>query len=149
MAVILIGMPGIFLIAAGCAAFSFLEEGAIDWRLVALIAGIAVFSEIMDFVVGVLGARKFGTTRRGVIGAVIGMIIGAIVGTPVPVIGNLIGIFLGAFLGAFLFEYTDSHDSSSALKSATGAMLGKATAIGLKFVLGAICIVIIVLNITS
>lgn len=143
---ILFGLPGLFVVAGSYLAYGLITK-EMNWWLFGMLAGAAVAGEALDWVVGIFGARKFGTTKKGVIGAVIGGILGAIIGVPVFLVGSILGMFLGAFLGAYLFEYISSKDSAAALKSAKGALLGRAAAIAVKFMLAVFCVVAILIKI--
>ena len=101
--------------------------------LVALVL-LTLLSLLFDFLASVLGARKFGATWRGMLGAVIGGVVGFFFGIP--------GIILGPFLGATLFEMFSDKEFKVAVKAGTGAVVGL-----LLGVLGksAICVVMIAL----
>ena len=138
LAAIPFGLPGVVIIAAGYLAAGLIDE-AVDWKFFIILASAGVFSEIFEWLVSMYGARKFGTSKRGVIGAVIGAIIGALVGVPVFLVGSLLGLLAGAYLGALLVEYHYSGDMESAMRSAKGALLGRVTAIAVKLIIGVIC----------
>src|SRR4030042_5842962 len=63
----------------------------------------------LDYVLPVIGAKKFGVSKYGVIGSFIGMIIG-IFFTPV-------GMILGLILGAVLGELAAGKKKTEALKA--------------------------------
>lgn len=91
-------------------------------------AVLAAIGEGLELLAGMLGARKAGSSRRGMFGALVGGILGAILGIfiPVPIIGSLIGAVIGTFVGAIVAE--TSHDGASvsgSIKPATGATIGR------------------------
>jgi len=82
---------------------------------------------VLDYVVPVYGAKKFGGTKRGVWGSTIGLIIGIFI---LPMTGivlgpfGLFGIILGPFVGAYIGESTGGSNSNEAFKAAIGSFIG-------------------------
>ncbi len=124
--VIPVGLPGTFLIAGNALMYGWFTDFSelTGWVIVALFA-IAVFAEVLEFVIGAGTAGKFGASRAGMTGAIIGGIAGAILATPLlPILGTLLGAFAGAFAGATAFEFASSRDMDKALRVGVGAFLG-------------------------
>jgi hypothetical protein len=95
------------------------------------IAGIALaaLGELLEFFSGVIGLKRGGGSRRGLVGALLGALLGVFL-TPlfafVPFLGVILGVLLGTFLGAVLGEL--SHERStleSSLRPALWAALGR------------------------
>jgi hypothetical protein len=86
-----------------------------NWGLVTL-GGLMVLSLVMDYLASMLGARKLGATRRGVLGAVLGGMIGIFFGPA--------GVILGPFLGAVGFEMIGGREWKEASRAGLGAVLG-------------------------
>src|SRR5215204_3668715 len=92
----LLGLPGNWLITGFAALFAWLlsqqADRGVTWKTVAVLAGLAVLGEVVEFAAGAAGAAKQGASKRGValamIGAVVGSILGLGVGTPIPVLGS-------------------------------------------------------------
>ena len=134
-----LGLPGnfvpvIFALVAVLAG----DGSAFTWTWFIIFAVVAASGEVVDQVTGILGARKYGASRAGMIGAAIGGIAGGILGTAVlPVIGSLIGVFVGCFALTFAFEYAFSKRTvEESQKAGIGAMMGKAAATAYKFIAG-------------
>ena len=89
----------------------------ITWLLLLIFAALTVFSLVLDYFGGIIGARKFGATKWGIIGSLIGGIAGFFV-------GGLFGLILGPFFGAVLFEILFGKNFKSALKSGVGTIVG-------------------------
>lgn len=79
---------------------------------------------ILDFVIPILGTKKFGGSKYGSTGAAIGLIAGLFLGP--------IGLITGALLGAFIGEIIFKNNISYALKAAMGSFIGFLAGIGLK-----------------
>ena len=86
---------------------------------------------ILDYVVPIMGTRKYGGSKRGVWGATIGVVVGLFFGPP--------GIIIGPFLGAFIGEITTGKKERDALRAAWGSFVGFLLGVGMKLmVCGAI-----------
>lgn len=118
----------------------------VSWSAVGVLAGLAVFGEIVEFAAGAAGAAKQGASRRSIvlslIGGIAGSVLGAGAGIPVPVVGSLIGALLGGSAGAFAGAYYG--EVSSEQSHSTGVAVGKAAFMGRlwgtvgKFAVGAV-----------
>jgi uncharacterized protein YqgC (DUF456 family) len=113
-----------FLLAAWAENFEYVRP----WTLV-LLALLAVLTYAVDFWATMYGAKKFGASKRAVIGALIGALAGIFLGFP--------GVILGPFIGAVIGELSarrSLHDATRAGIGATiGLVLGAALKIGLAF----------------
>lgn len=134
-----IGLPGIWLmILATTAMMLFGVAVKISWFVLLACVGIALASELLDFVLAARYTKKYGGSRRGAWGAIIGGLVGAIVGVPVPIIGSIIGAFAGSFLGALVAEYAAGASHEGAARAATGATIGRAIATAAKVAAGCV-----------
>jgi uncharacterized protein len=88
----------------------------VGWIVMTLLVLITAVALIMDYLATVLGAKKFGATKKGMIGAIVGGLIGLWF--------NLPGIILGPFIGATVFELLGSRKFGEALYAGLGATLG-------------------------
>ena len=82
-----------------------------------MIAALALLSWLLDYVAGVMGAKKVGASPQALVGAAIGTVAGLFMG--------LIGVFVLPFVGAAIGEYVARRDHQAA------ARVGLATGIGL------------------
>jgi uncharacterized protein YqgC (DUF456 family) len=137
LALIPLGLPGIWLQVGGLAAYGFFTDfTSVGWVPLVVITAMAVLAEMIEFSLGGRFARKYGGGRRAAWGAILGGIAGAIVGVPVPIIGSLIGAFLGSFLGAAILEFTSRRKLPGSLRAGWGALLGRLAATAVKSGLG-------------
>jgi hypothetical protein len=102
---------GIFIYAV-CDGFE-----SISWLLLLIFAVLTIFSVVLDYFGGVIGAKKFGATKWGVVGSIVGGIGGFFM-------GGIIGIIIGPFLGAVLLELIFGKDLRGAFKSGVGTLVG-------------------------
>ena len=99
---------------------------SLDFTFLVITFSIAIGVIFIDYYIPIIGAKKFGGTKSGIIGATIGLFIGLIF------IGPL-GVFLGTFLGALVGELIKNpKDKRTAFKSATGSLIGFLTGVLLK-----------------
>lgn len=87
-----------------------------SWPILVIMGAFMLFSLLMDYLASMIGARKLGATRRGLIGAVVGGVVGLFFSLP--------GILLGPFIGALVFELSGGRELGESAKSGLGAMLG-------------------------
>lgn len=99
-------------------------ENRVSYTLLAILLLFTIIITMLDYVIPIWGTKKFGGTKYGIWGSTIGLIVGLFFGP--------IGIVLGPFLGALIGEMYAGSDSSSALRSAWGSLLGFLVGTGLK-----------------
>lgn len=143
-----LGMPGTFVILAGACVYNLIHWSMeISLPVLAGLFALAIFGEVVEFVLGVKLARRRGTSRSAVIGAIVGGIAGTFAGIPVPVLGPVIGLFAGVFLGALLVELALRKDPAAAFSSAAGAFYGRLGAVFAKTLTGAAMIVVLFMGV--
>lgn len=92
-----------------------------------VMAIIALAVTVLDYVVPIIGTKKFGGSKLGVRGSVVGLIVAILV---LPLLGiiigpfGIIGILAGPFVGAYIGETIANKDSDTAFRSAIGSFLG-------------------------
>jgi len=114
---ILPGLPSTPLVFIGALAHKlyFGPTGA-AWWVIGVLGVFTVFSLVVDYAASVYGAKRFGATWRGAVGAIVGGLIGLFF--------NLPGILIGPFVGAALFEMAGGREWKEASKAGVGATLG-------------------------
>lgn len=129
-----LGLPGSWLMLAAALGYNMLVPTApIGWWPIGIATGLAVVAEYFEFTLASRFARTYGGSRRAGWGALVGGFVGAIMGVPVPIIGSMIGAFAGAFVGALVAEYSRREATAGvATRVATGALLGRVVAAGMK-----------------
>lgn len=123
---LVLGLPGNWVIFGLTLAWSFISEAGFGWQFFAVFFGLAALGEAMEFAAGHFGGKRFGGTGKGSIGGIIGALLLGIFCAPLMFgLGALLGALGGGFLGSFLFEKLHGMETSRALKAAFGTMLGR------------------------
>lgn len=121
----------------------------VSWRLLAVLLGLALFGELLEFVIGTFYAARKGATRWGVWGAFGGGLVGASLGNSiVPIIGAVLGSFAGAFGGAVLGEYLRNERLEPSLRVGAYSFVGRLAAMMIKHVI-ALVMVFLLLRATA
>jgi len=97
---------------------AFSSNQLIFWGLV------TVAVTVLDYIVPIAGAKKYGATKFGMWGSVIGLLVGLFFPP--------FGMFIGAFVGALIGEFVVGKTSRSALKAGWGTFIGIMIGMGLK-----------------
>jgi len=100
-------------------------DASAGWTFVGIAAGLTVLSMVVDYVATVWGARRFGASWQGALGALLGGIVGAI-------FFNIPGIILGPIVGAVLFEFIQHRNPRQAARAGWGTFLGGLVAFAAK-----------------
>ena len=96
-----------------------------------VMGALTLLTMVLDYVLPVAGARKYGSTKRGFWGAFFGMVIGVVLFPP-------FGMIIGAFLGAVVGEISAGKKNAEAMKAGWGVFLGVITALILKLLVSGI-----------
>lgn len=125
---VLPAIPGAPLLFAGFLLAAWAEDFAYvrPWTLVVL-ALLAVLTYGVDFWATMFGAKKFGASRRAVIGALLGALVGIFLGFP--------GVLLGPFIGAVIGELSARRSLQDATRSGIGATIGLVLGAAIKIAL--------------
>jgi len=139
------GLPGTFIIVADALIYALINHfQKITVGFLILLLGLAVGGEIFEFFSNIFGAKHYGASRLGLIGAFLGGIVGILVGNSLfPLIGPLLGGLVGAFLGAFLFELFRREGPKRAFSAGLGAFLGRVAAISVKVFIAIVMTILI------
>jgi uncharacterized protein len=133
---VLPGTPVVLVAAIGHRLY--FGDASISNIFLAVLVLLTGLSLLLDFLASMLGAKKFGATWRGMIGAVIGGVIGLFFALP--------GIIMGPFLGAMILEMTGGKEFKIAAKAGAGAVIGLLLGVVGKF---SICVMMIALFATN
>lgn len=146
---ITMGLPGNLLLFIGVLLYA-AGSGFIYLSFESLIVVLVILllAEGIEFVAGLLGAKKEKASKRAMIGAVFGGFCGAIVGSGiVPIVGSMVGLVCGGFVGSYLAEYSKAKDRDKAGRVAVGVAVGQMTGVVVKLVMALLAIVYVVCQI--
>ena len=121
------GAPLIFaglLLAAWAEGFKYVGFGTII-----VIAVIALLTMGVDLWATMFGAKKFGASKRAVIGALLGTVVGLFLGFP----GVVFGPFIGEVIGELLAQKNLRQASRAGIGATLGIVLGAALKLALAF----------------
>lgn len=104
-----------------------------DWTFLGITLVIAMVIFVLDYIIPVVGTKKFGGTKYGMIGTTVGLLVAIFF----PVLGPF-GIIIWPFVGALVGELINKADSKTATKAAFGSFLGFITGTFMKFLVSVI-----------
>lgn len=124
---LIFGLPGTFIILGASVLYGWYGGfSEITVRVIIILVVLALAGELIEFLLGILGSKKYESSNRAIVGSIIFGIIGAVMGAPFFFgIGAVIGAFAGAFAGAILMELSQGKKMDEAIKSGWGAFLGR------------------------
>lgn len=123
-------IPGLPLAWLGFLVFGLFDKWqSYGWGTMIATLLIVAGAMAVDSLAGVMGAKKFGAGKPGMIGSVAGAIVGVI-------FFSLPGLIIGTFLGAVLAEMAFGRELKAALSAGTGAFVGFLAGSFFKFMIG-------------
>lgn len=121
-------VPGSLIVWIGVIVHKlWLGEASITWKMVIVAGVLTLIGQLADFFMGVWGARRFGASWQGALGAFVGAIVGFFI--PPPLFWLIVGPILGAVAGELVAGRT-LRDGS---KAGIGTVIGGILAFALKF----------------
>ena len=111
-------LPGTVIAFSGIAVHKLLlGEASVSWEFVAIALGITLLTLVIDAWCTWWGARRFGASWKGALGAVLGGLFGLL-------FFSLPGLILGPIVGAVLFELLDNRPGHEAARAGAGTVVG-------------------------
>jgi uncharacterized protein len=129
---VLPALPGTVLVLAGIVLGAWIDDFAlVGGSTLAVITALAVLAWVLDYVAGLLGARKAGASGLAIAGAAIGTVVGLFMG--------LVGVFFMPLVGAAIGEYLARRDQQRAMQVGVatwvGIMVGMIAKVVLAFIM--------------
>jgi uncharacterized protein YqgC (DUF456 family) len=125
---ILPAIPGAPLLFAGLFLAAWAEDFAyVGKGTLTILALLALLTYGVDLWATMFGAKKFGASKRAIVGAVVGAVIGIFFGFP--------GILFGPFIGAVIGELSARRGAEAAARAGLGATIGLVLGAALKIAL--------------
>jgi len=128
--------PGTIIILAGAIIHRVMlgPEKSIGWRSILLLTLLTLATYALDFLSGYFGAKYFGATKWGMIGAVLGTLIGVFFG--------IAGLLVGPVIGAIAVEFLAGKKMVDAGRAGWGSLMGNLGGMIAKLVIGLVMIMI-------
>lgn len=146
LSLVVLGVAGLVLPAIPGAPLLFLGLLVAAWtenfmyagvRILTILAVFALLTYGVDLWATMFGAKRFGASRRAIIGAVIGSIAGVFLGF----LGVIFGPFIGAVIGELLAQRSLQQAARAGFGATIGLVLGAALKLALAFAMIGIFIV--------
>ena len=135
--------PGTIIILAGALLHRVMLDAdkSIGWRTIVALVLLTLASYALDFFSAYFGAKYFGATRWGMLGALVGALIGIFFG--------MIGLFVGPVIGAIAGEFIAGKRMIDAGRAGWGSLLGNLGAMVGKLITALIMIVIFFMTVPA
>ena len=134
---VLPALPGTALVFAGAALGAWIDDfERVSGITIAVLGALAVLAFVLDYVAGLLGAKKAGASRQALVGAAIGTVLGIFMG--------IVGVLFMPFVGAVVGEYLARREHAGALKVGVATWVGLMIAMLAKVVIAFVMIGIFV-----
>lgn len=123
-------LPGAPLLFGGLVVAAWAEDFAyIGTGGIVTLGILALLTYAVDVIAGILGAKKFGASRQGIIGSAIGTVLGLFFGLA----GIILGPFVGAVAGELVAKKQFREAGLSGLGTTIGMVVGAAAKLALAF----------------
>ena len=133
-------IPGSVLILCGAILNHFTLQ-SVGWGTLLGLTVLMLIAQALDIVSGSIGAKWFGATRWGAIGALVGGVVGLFFG--------ILGLFLGPLCGALVGELLGGKGILPAGRSTWGTLLGTTAGIAGKLGVGLVMVAWFILDAAS
>lgn len=135
---VLPALPGTALVLAGIVLGAWIDDFAhVGWPSLTLISLLAVLAWVLEYVAGLMGARRAGASRQALVGWALGTVAGLFMG----LIGVLFMPLVGAAAGEYLARRDQQRAVSVGLSTWLGLMAGLLAKVVLAFMMVGIFIV--------
>ena len=121
-------LPGAALVFGGMLLAAWIDDfQRVGWITLVILGVLTVLVFVVDFVAGLLGAKRVGASRLALVGATVGTIVGLFFG--------LVGILIAPFVGAVVGEVIARGRLAPAARVGLGTWIGLAAGALAKFAL--------------
>jgi uncharacterized protein len=125
-------LPGTALVLAGMVLGAWIDGFTrVGGVTVGVLVALALVSWVLEYVAGLMGAKRAGASRQALIGAALGTVVGLFMG--------LVGVFFMPLVGAAVGEYLARRDEQRAMRVGVatwlGILVGMAAKVGIAFVM--------------
>lgn len=131
-------LPGTLLVWGGVLLGAWIDDFTrVGVGTVSVVSVLAVLAWGLDFVAGLLGARRVGASKQALVGAALGTVLGLFMG----LVGVLFMPLVGAAVGEYWAQKNQQRAAKVALATWLGLMLGMVAKVVLSFVMVGIFLV--------
>jgi uncharacterized protein len=110
-------MPGPPFVLAGAVVWALATDfETLGWGRLGILAALTALSVVLEFVTTAVGARRYGASRWGMLGAIVGALVGVFFGP--------VGLIVGCVVGAVGAELVRGSELAASVRSGVGALLG-------------------------
>jgi uncharacterized protein len=125
-------LPGTALILAGMVLGAWIDGFTrVSGVTIGVLTALAALAWVLDYVAGLMGAKRAGASKEALIGAAVGTVVGLLMG--------LIGVLFMPLVGAAAGEYLARRDEQRAvqvgLSTWLGILIGMVAKVGIAFVM--------------
>lgn len=114
---VLPALPGTAFVLAGIVLGAWIDDFTrVPLWVVGVCTVLAVLAWVLDYVAGLMGARRAGASKQALIGAAVGTVVGLFMG--------LVGVLFMPLVGAAVGEYLARKDQRQALNVGVATWLG-------------------------
>ena len=114
---VLPALPGTLFVLAGIVVGAWIDDfSRVGWTAITLVTLLAALAWALDYVAGLLGARRAGASKEAILGAAIGTVAGLLLG--------LVGVLFMPLVGAAAGEYLARRDHRQAVHVGFATWLG-------------------------
>ena len=125
---VLPALPGTLFVLGGIVLGAWIDDFTrVGWPAIALVTLLAVLAWVLDYVAGLLGAKRAGASKEAIVGAVIGTVVGLLMG--------LVGVLFMPLVGAAIGEYVARRDRERAVRVGFATWLGIMAGLAAKVVI--------------
>lgn len=133
-------LPGLPLIWGTMLVYGIIEEFSnVNAVFLVVTFAVVLVTEAADYFARAWGARRFGASKSGAVGAVIGSVIGLFF---LP-----LGLILGPFLGVVIAELMAGRSTSESVRAGWGGLIGTLGSIVVKFVVAVAMTIVFVVRV--
>ena len=138
---VLPALPGVALVLGGIVLGAWIDDfRQVGVATLAVISVLAVVAWVLDYVAGLLGARRAGASGLALAGAAIGTVVGLFMG----LVGVLFMPLVGAALGEYLARRDQRHAMKVGLATWVGLIVGMLAKLVIAFVMVGIFVVALI-----
>jgi len=125
---VLPALPGVILVLAGIVLGAWIDDfSRVSGVTVTVVTVLAIAAWLIEYLAGVMGARKAGASKEAIVGALIGTVLG--------IFSGLWGLLFLPLLGAVIGQYLVDRDLIRARNVGIATWLGMAVGMLAKVVL--------------